>query len=95
MANKKLRDIPEGKKFKGLRLLPEKVRNRFNYKAAGKKVVKVKGVDVSDLTKRQQKTLKAHSVHHTKKHMKAMVDDMKKGVTFGASHKKAQKKVGN
>ena len=34
--------------------------------------MKVKGVDVSKLTKSQQKAMKKHSVHHTKKHMQYM-----------------------
>jgi len=46
------------------------------------------------LTSRQKTTLKKHSKHHTKKHMSRMKTDMKKGETFGASHKKAIKKVG-
>ena len=32
-------------------------------------LMKVKGVDVSKLTKSQQKAMKKHSVHHTKKHI--------------------------
>ena len=55
---------------------------------------KIKGVDVSKLTKRQQDTLKKHSVHHTKKHMQFMVNSMKRGTTFTKAHKKAMKKVG-
>tara|TARA_B100000925_G_C21842385_1_gene402109 strand:- start:337 stop:513 length:177 start_codon:yes stop_codon:yes gene_type:complete len=54
----------------------------------------VKTVNVKDLTKRQVTALKRHAKHHTKKHIKSMVDMMKKGVTFTASHKKAMKKVG-
>tara|TARA_R100001440_G_scaffold62987_3_gene83169 strand:- start:3465 stop:3695 length:231 start_codon:yes stop_codon:yes gene_type:complete len=70
----------------------------YKYKKGGQKkaacIGKVKGVDVCSLTMRQQKTLEKHSVHHTKKHIKMMVDAMKKGASFGASHKMAQKKVG-
>ena len=44
--------------------------------------MKVKGVDVSKLTKRQQQTLKRHAKHHTKKHMQYMVNSMKRGTTF-------------
>tara|TARA_R100001440_G_scaffold7759_3_gene15068 strand:+ start:9645 stop:9896 length:252 start_codon:yes stop_codon:yes gene_type:complete len=55
---------------------------------------KVKGVDVCSLTMRQQKTLEKHSVHHSKKHIAMMVNAMKNGASFGASHKMAQKKVG-
>ena len=56
--------------------------------------MKVKGVDVSKLTKRQQQTLKKHAKHHTKKHMQFMVNSMKRGSTFTKAHKAAQKKVG-
>tara|TARA_Y100001937_G_scaffold5233_1_gene6921 strand:+ start:24 stop:197 length:174 start_codon:yes stop_codon:yes gene_type:complete len=56
--------------------------------------MKVKGVDVSKLTKRQQQTLKRHAKHHTKKHMQYMVNSMKRGSTFTKAHKAAQKKVG-
>tara|TARA_R100000655_G_scaffold71977_1_gene110457 strand:- start:427 stop:600 length:174 start_codon:yes stop_codon:yes gene_type:complete len=56
--------------------------------------VKVKGVDVSKLTKRQQGALKKHAKHHTKKHMQFMVNSMKRGSTFSKAHKSAQKKVG-
>lgn len=55
----------------------------------------VKGVDVSGLTKRQQKTMKKHSEHHTKKHIQEMTNAMLKGSSFTASHKAAQKKVGS
>ena len=58
------------------------------------KRIKVKGVDVSSLTKRQQTAMKRHSVHHTGKHIQSMVNSMKRGATFGESHKRAQKKVG-
>tara|TARA_R100001460_G_scaffold57833_2_gene97610 strand:+ start:249 stop:416 length:168 start_codon:yes stop_codon:yes gene_type:complete len=46
------------------------------------------------LTKRQQETLKKHSVHHSAKHMAMMKSEMKKGMTFTQAHKKAQKMVG-
>jgi anti-sigma28 factor (negative regulator of flagellin synthesis) len=67
---------------------------REKAKAAMKKGGKIKGVDVSSLTKKQQTTMKKHSVHHTKKHIKAMTDAMKKGATFMSSHKMAMKKIG-
>ena len=56
--------------------------------------MKVKGVDISSLTKRQQATMKKHSKHHTKKHMDSMTKAMKKGKTFTKAHKLAMKKVG-
>ena len=54
----------------------------------------VKGVSMAGLTMRQANAMKKHSVHHTSKHLKMMVTAMKKGKSFGASHKMAQKKVG-
>ena len=56
--------------------------------------MKVKCVDLSALTKRQQETMKRHGVHHTAKHMKDMVKRMKKGATFTAAHKATMKAVG-
>ncbi len=46
------------------------------------------------LTTRQKDALKKHSKHHSKKHMASMRKDMMAGMSFTASHKKAQKKVG-
>ena len=57
-------------------------------------MVKIKGVDVSSLTKRQQQSIKKHSKHHTKKHIQYMTNSMKRGSTFTKAHKNAQKKVG-
>ena len=56
--------------------------------------MKVKGIDMSSLTKRQQDTMKKHSQHHTKKHMQYMLNSMNRGATFTKAHKNAQKKVG-
>ena len=56
--------------------------------------MKIKGVDVSKLTKRQQDAMKKHSKHHTRKHMAEMRRRMKAGSTFTAAHKAAMKKVG-
>jgi|TARA_R100000315_G_scaffold28838_1_gene11343 hypothetical protein len=56
--------------------------------------VKIKGVDMSGLTKRQQQTMKKHSQHHTKKHMQYMRNSMMRGATFTQAHKRAQKAVG-
>tara|TARA_R100000734_G_scaffold9668_2_gene7354 strand:+ start:1032 stop:1205 length:174 start_codon:yes stop_codon:yes gene_type:complete len=56
--------------------------------------MKVKGVSVTALNKRQQNALKRHAKHHTVKHIRMMVNAMKKGTTFGNSHKMAMKKVG-
>ena len=60
----------------------------------GGSVKSVKGVSTKGLTSRQASTLKKHSVHHTAKHIRAMVNAMKKGSSFTASHKMAQRKVG-
>jgi|TARA_R100001443_G_scaffold48118_1_gene60527 hypothetical protein len=57
-------------------------------------MVKVKGVDVSKLTKSQQNAMKKHSKHHTKKHIQYMTNSIKRGSTFTKAHKNAQKKVG-
>ena len=56
--------------------------------------MKVKGVDLSALTKRQQETMKRHSVHHTAKHLRDMVKRMIKGKSFTEAHKASQKAVG-
>ena len=63
-------------------------------KGGEKCIGKVKGVDVCALTMKQQKTLKKHSVHHSKSHIQSMVNAMRGGASFSASHKMAQKKVG-
>ena len=49
---------------------------------------------MAPLTKKQKETLKAHSVHHTKRHMEYMRNSMKRGATFTQAHKRAQKAVG-
>jgi len=56
--------------------------------------MKVKGVSVKGLNKRQISAMRRHSKHHTKKHLRAMVTAMRKGSTFTNSHKVAMKKVG-
>ncbi len=56
--------------------------------------MKIKGISLSGLNKRQENAMKKHSKHHTSKHLKQMVSLMKKGKTFTASHKIAMKKVG-
>lgn len=56
--------------------------------------MKVKGISVDGLNKRQKLAMVRHSKHHTRKHLRAMVTAMKKGKTFTQSHKIAQKKVG-
>ena len=43
------------------------------------------------LTDRQKKTLKKHSVHHSKKHMAMMNALMNKGKSFKIAHREALK----
>ena len=56
--------------------------------------MKVKGVDVSKLTTSQQKAMKKHSVHHSKKHIQFMYNSMRRGNSFSKAHVNAQKNVG-
>tara|TARA_E500000318_G_scaffold83550_1_gene79221 strand:+ start:253 stop:426 length:174 start_codon:yes stop_codon:yes gene_type:complete len=56
--------------------------------------MKVKGVDLSALNKRQQTAMKRHGEHHTAKHLRDMLKRMKKGTSFTAAHKASQKAVG-
>ena len=49
---------------------------------------------VVELTKKQKELMKKHKAHHTAKHMAFMTKEMKKGKSFTASHKLAQKKIG-
>tara|TARA_R100001163_G_scaffold14552_1_gene13260 strand:+ start:695 stop:883 length:189 start_codon:yes stop_codon:yes gene_type:complete len=58
------------------------------------KTIKVKGVNMSGLTTRQQQAMKKHSKHHTAKHLKDMKQRMSKGVSFTKAHKQSQKAVG-
>ena len=78
----------DSNKNPGLSKLPQDVRNKMGYMKDGGKTKE------GGLTKRQEKTLKKHSKHHTSKHMSSMKKDMMAGKTFGAAHKKAMKKVG-
>ena len=55
---------------------------------------RVKGVSTTALNKRQQAAMSRHASHHPDKHLKVMVESMKKGQTFTQSHKTAMKKVG-
>tara|TARA_R100000700_G_C3053959_1_gene71930 strand:+ start:148 stop:405 length:258 start_codon:yes stop_codon:yes gene_type:complete len=81
------------KKIKAAKKKGTMPKSVVTYKKGGT-VKTVKGVSTKGLTSRQATTLKKHSVHHTKKHIQMMVNAMKKGASFGASHKMAQKKVG-
>lgn len=53
--------------------------------------MKVKGINVSGLTKRQQGATKRHAKHHTSTTIRKMVAGMKKGKSFTEVHKKAKK----
>jgi hypothetical protein len=68
--------------------------NKYTGRNLMNKGGKVKGVSMSGLTTRQQNAMTRHAEHHTAKHIKEMVKAMKKGSTFGESHKVAMKKVG-
>ena len=46
------------------------------------------------LSIRQEKTMKRHAKHHTKKHLSSMRKSMLGGMTFTQAHKKAMKEVG-
>ena len=46
------------------------------------------------LTDKQKKTLKKHSVHHSKKHMAMMNAMMNKGKSFRFAHRQAMKIAG-
>jgi hypothetical protein len=70
------------------------MKKRIKAKAKSKAPMKVKGVSMAGLKPRQAMAMKKHSVHHTGKHIKSMVAAMKKGATFGQSHKIAMKKAG-
>tara|TARA_R100001480_G_scaffold76766_4_gene86888 strand:+ start:1214 stop:1387 length:174 start_codon:yes stop_codon:yes gene_type:complete len=56
--------------------------------------MKVKGVNVDSLSKRQQQAMKRHGEHHTGKHIRDMLKRMKKGSSFTAAHRASQKAVG-
>ena len=49
---------------------------------------------MKQIGKKQEAALKAHSDHHTRKHMFFMRKLIKEGSTFTAAHNKAMRKVG-
>ena len=57
------------------------------------KVASIKNI-IKDLKPRQQKTMRSHARHHSLKHMKSMVKEMKKGKSFREAHLSAQRKIG-
>ena len=56
--------------------------------------MKVKGVSLTGLSKRQVAAMRRHARHHTAKHLRSMVAAMRKGAPFGQSHTSAMRKVG-
>ena len=54
----------------------------------------IKRKDNGSTNKKQKETLKAHSVHHTKRHMNYMVRKMREGMSFARAHRMAQEKIG-
>ena len=62
------------------------------YDAGGR--TELKGIDLSDLDKKDIKLLHKHSDHHTKEHVEHMVDKIEEGETFTQSHTSAMKKTG-
>ena len=56
--------------------------------------MKVKGISLTGLSKRQMAAMRRHARHHTAKHLRSMVAAMRKGATFSQSHVSAMKKVG-
>lgn len=55
---------------------------------------KCKYIENTNLSRLQKDKLMKHSDHHTLKHIKSMVQAIKKGKSFSQSHKMAQLKVG-
>jgi hypothetical protein len=49
---------------------------------------------MAPLTKKQKETLKAHSVHHTKRHMNYMIRKMREGMSFARAHGMAMRRKG-
>ena len=47
------------------------------------------------ITKRQHDTMVRHAKHHSFAHIRKMLDDMEKGMSFTAAHKAAKESVGN
>ena len=54
----------------------------------------LKNVNLKGLTAVQKKQMPKHKVHHTKKHLNLMANEMRKGKTFTQSHNKAKRMVG-
>ena len=64
-------------------------------KGAKRKMAKnLVGISLKGLSVAQKKAMQKHKIHHTKKHLKLMATEMRKGKTFTQAHKLAMKKVG-
>ncbi len=75
--------------------MPFKSAKQRKYLYANKpEVAKKFATDSKKNSGRIEKVLKKHSKHHSAKHMKQMRADIKKGMSFSKSHKKAMRKVG-
>ena len=59
-----------------------------------KKGAKCKYIETTNLSQFKKNKLMKHSDHHTLKHIKFMINLMKKGSTFKMAHIKAQEQVG-
>tara|TARA_R100001510_G_C7518650_1_gene115094 strand:- start:123 stop:386 length:264 start_codon:yes stop_codon:yes gene_type:complete len=86
--------MPYGKGTYGSQVGRPRTNKMMRQKGGAACSLKVKGVDVCALTKRQQTTLQEHATHHTKKHIQEMVNSMKGGASFSQAHKQAMSKVG-
>lgn len=56
--------------------------------------MKIKNVSLTGLNKRQVNSMRRHARHHTAKHLRSMVQAIRKGKTFSQSHSSAMKKIG-
>ena len=56
--------------------------------------MKIKGVNISKLSPREQDAMKKHSVHHSPNHIKIMVQAILSGRTFTQAHEIAMKLTG-
>ena len=89
VASKTFKKGSASKTHKGDKDFTTKKGNK-DFHESGKDVKKSR----KPFTKEQEKMLKEHSAHHSKKHMDEMKKDMKAGISFAMAHKRAMKKVG-
>ena len=50
--------------------------------------------DMRKITKRQHDTMMRHAEHYSFAHVRKMLDDMERGMSFSAAHKAATASVG-